>query len=45
MNNIVDTDPDNVITDLIEKRLKAGHQVHHGDKFSNGEMVAETLSP
>lgn len=45
MGNIVDVDPDSATMELIGKRVKLGHKVHPGDKFSAGEMVAATFSP
>ena len=45
MGNIVDVDPDEATMDLIGMRVKLGHKVLPGDKFSAGEMVAVTFSP
>ncbi len=45
VGNIVGVDPDEATMDLIGKRVKLGHKVHPGDKFSAGEMVAVTFSP
>jgi len=45
MGNIVDIDPDGATMELIGKRVRLGHQVHPGDQFSAGEMVAMTFSP
>jgi hypothetical protein len=44
MGNIVGVDPNKVTMDLIGKRVKLGHKVLPGDKFSGGEMVAVTFS-
>lgn len=43
--NIVGVDPDSVTMDLIGTKVKMGHKVNPGDKFSAGEMVAVTFSP
>ncbi|MEE8470419.1 MAG: Zn-ribbon domain-containing OB-fold protein [Dehalococcoidia bacterium] len=45
MGNIVGVDPDKATMDLIGMKVKMGHKVHPGDKFSAGEMVAVTFSP
>jgi len=45
MGNIVDVDPNKATMDLIGQRVKLGHKVHAGDKFSCGELVAATFSP
>jgi hypothetical protein len=45
MGNVVGVDPDKTTMDLIGTRVTIGHQVHPGDQFSAGEMVAMTFSP
>ncbi|MBE0480402.1 MAG: Zn-ribbon domain-containing OB-fold protein [Dehalococcoidia bacterium] len=45
MGNIVDVNPDKASMELIGTRVRAGHRVLPGDKFSAGEMVAVTFSP
>jgi hypothetical protein len=44
MGNIVGVDPEKATMDLMGKRVKVGHEVHEGDKFSAGEQVAVTFS-
>ena len=45
MGNIIDVDPDQATMDLIGKKVKVGHQVFPGDKFSYGEVVVPTFTP
>ena len=44
MGNIINVDPDKANIELIGKRVKTGHKVLPGDKFSGGELVAPTFS-
>lgn len=44
MGNIVDLEPDKATMELIGRKVKLGHKVLPGDKFSAGEMVAVTFS-
>jgi len=44
MGNVVGVDPDKTTMDLIGTKVTIGHQVHPGDQFSAGEMVAMTFS-
>lgn len=45
MGRIVGVDPDQATMDLIGKKVRVGHQVFPGDKFSCGEVVVATLTP
>jgi len=45
MGKIVGVDPDQATMDLIGKKVKVGHQVFPGDKFSCGEVVVATFTP
>ncbi len=39
MGNLQGVDPNKVTMDIIGKRVKLGHAVFPGDKFSGGELV------
>lgn len=42
--NILGLEPDQAKMDLIGRRVRLGHQVLPGDKFSGGEQVAMTFT-
>ena len=44
MGKIVGIDPDQATLDLIGKKVKLGHDVFPGDKFSCGEVVVPTFT-
>jgi uncharacterized OB-fold protein len=44
MGNIIGVDCNEATMDLIGRRVKLGHAVIPGDKFSAGERVAATFS-
>ncbi|RJQ29153.1 MAG: Zn-ribbon domain-containing OB-fold protein [Peptococcaceae bacterium] len=45
LGRIVDVDPERVSFDLIGQKVKAGHLVQEGDKFSAGERVVVAFRP
>ena len=44
MGNLIDIDPDKATMELIGKRVKMGHKVFPGDKFSAGEGARPLFS-
>ncbi len=44
MGNLVDMDPKKVTMDVMGKRVKLGHRVFPGDKYSAGEMARPAFS-
>ncbi|MFC1993292.1 Zn-ribbon domain-containing OB-fold protein [Chloroflexota bacterium] len=44
MGNLIDIDPDKTSMELIDKRVKMGHKVFPGDKFSAGEGARPLFS-
>lgn len=44
MGNILGVNPDRATMDIIGRRVKLGHRVLPGDKFSAGEQVAVTFT-
>lgn len=45
MGNLGGVDPTKVTMDIIGKRVKLGHAIFPGDKFSAGELVRPLFSP
>ena len=44
MGNLIDNDPANANMELISKRVKMGHKVFTGDKYSAGEAAGPLFS-
>jgi len=44
MGNFIGTDPGNANMELISKRVKMGHKVFTGDKYSAGEAASPLFS-
>ncbi len=44
MGNFISTDPGNANMELISKRVKMGHKVFTGDKYSAGEAASPLFS-
>ena len=44
MGNLIDIDPDKVTLELIGKRVKMGHKVFPGDKYSAGDGARPLFS-
>ena len=44
MGNLIDIDPDKATMELIGKRVKMGHKVFPGDKFSAGDGARPLFS-
>ena len=44
MGNLIDNDPANANMELIGKRVKMGHKVFTGDKYSAGEAASPLFS-
>ena len=44
MGNLTDIDPNKATMELIDKRVKMGHKVFPGDKYSAGEAVRPLFS-
>ncbi|MCL0082444.1 Zn-ribbon domain-containing OB-fold protein [Dehalococcoidia bacterium] len=44
MGNVIDVDCDKATMDMIGRRVRLGHAVIPGDKFSAGERVTATFS-
>ena len=44
MGNLIDNDPANANMELIGKRVKMGHKVFMGDKYSAGEAASPLFS-
>jgi uncharacterized OB-fold protein len=44
MGNLIDNDPVNANMELIGKRVKMGHKVFTGDKYSAGEAASPLFS-